>query len=334
MFNLGSFLLLLTILTGYVEYSIVRDDTAYRHHGGDLSNSATIEITEDVISQFDQQKTDVLRRYLASSPGWEIRKEQDKYYAIRKELINGEYEVSLNGYYSVALDDGRHGTRVILSLGSPYGFGRDYGNITKINLANDEPVEAKVILEGPHPRADTYLSYVMFMGESINLEVYEMAAHKERHFTEHVFKEVNAELKDVLNHLETVKTTGILPIPERYPVEFGTQLSFQVEDGSQPGIYKLKAWLNPTSEGEIYAKVFDLKTGQRLSEPPITKRSTRLVGWSADGKTFFPYDARITVYEGDWDHEYEARFELWHRSPTGEEQKLIEKTRTINGWER
>ncbi|MGH1397344.1 MAG: hypothetical protein ACRAVC_25405 [Trichormus sp.] len=107
-----------------------------------------------------------------------------------------------------------------------------------------------------------------------------------------------------------------------------------VNDGIQRGIYLLEAWINPTTEGEVYAKVFDTKTGTRLSPDRISFRSKRVIGWSENGKKFFPYNAEITVYEGDWSHEYQARFELWHKSVTGDERKLVERTRKIYGWER
>jgi RecB family exonuclease len=42
----------------------------------------------------------------------------------------------------------------------------------------------------------------------------------------------------------------------------------------------------------------------------------------------------LTVYEGDWDHQYKARFEIWFKDNNGQENKLAEQIRLINGWER
>ena len=71
-----------------------------------------------------------------------------------------------------------------------------------------------------------------------------------------------------------------------------------------------------------------------LSADRITPRTMREIGWSNDGKSIFPYESEVTVYEGDWSHKYRARFEIWFRPSEGSEIKLAEKERIINGWER
>ena len=331
-------LIIFVFLSGCFNTSTIKDgqknnsNSTNQGDRGDLSSGAEINISHEVISQFDREKTEILKRYLAGSPLWEIRKESGNFYAVRRELVNGRYETTLNGFYSVSRDDGSYQTRVILSFESPYGFGRDYGNVTKVPLEDDDTI--KPIIEEPHSGTAGYSSYVMFIGKFLNLEIYEQAPQKKRYFTEKIFREINEELNEVLTYLKEVKITGMLPIPERYPFEFRKKPSFKIKDGMQPGIYLLEAWINPTTEGEVYAKVFDKKTGLRLSQSLITPRSTRIIGWSENGKIFFPYNSQITVYEGDWSHEYEARFELWHRSFEGHEYKLVERTRKIHGWER
>jgi hypothetical protein len=42
----------------------------------------------------------------------------------------------------------------------------------------------------------------------------------------------------------------------------------------------------------------------------------------------------VTIYEGDWSNKYKARFELWYKPEQGDESKVAETTRMINGWER
>jgi hypothetical protein len=41
------------------------------------------------------------------------------------EKVNGEYEPSLNGFYSAEENGVVRQTRVLLSFGKPYGFGVD-----------------------------------------------------------------------------------------------------------------------------------------------------------------------------------------------------------------
>jgi hypothetical protein len=81
-------------------------------------------------------------------------------------------------------------------------------------------------------------------------------------------------------------------------------------------------------------KVFNARTGELLSGPYIEKSSLRLAGWSSDKAVLFPYNSEVTVYEGDWEHQYEARFELWFRGATAKQRKLLEKKLMIYGWER
>jgi hypothetical protein len=146
--------------------------------------------------------------------------------------------------------------------------------------------------------------------------------------------DVFAELTDVLKHRDEIKTTGVMPVESRYPTKHPTAAHFTVSDGMQPGIYLLNAAVAPNAAGYIYARVYDVESGQRLSEDRLTTRSIRHVGWSDTGQTFFPYNAEVTVYEGDWSNKYEARFELWHKPEQGDESKVAGTTRMINGWER
>ena len=102
----------------------------------------------------------------------------------------------------------------------------------------------------------------------------------------------------------------------------------------QPGIYLVKAGLSLNTEGSVYVKAFNADTNEPLSADRITPRTMREIGWSKDGKSIFPYESEVTVYEGDWSHKYRARFEIWFRPSEGPEIKLAEKERIINGWER
>jgi hypothetical protein len=111
--------------------------------------------------------------------------------------------------------------------------------------------------------------------------------------------------------------------------------SIEVKDGLQGGIYDVYAWANPGGAGDVYLKVFDASTGALLSADRVASASHERIGWSKDPRTLFFYNSGVTIYEGDWEHFIDARFELWFRDEkTAKEAKLVETTRRICGWQR
>ncbi|TSJ79746.1 hypothetical protein FPL22_08080 [Rariglobus hedericola] len=293
--------------------------------------AAHVDFTDETLLKFNSSLCSTLFRYLAGNPRWEIREERGLKYAVRLELVNGTYETTLNGFYSSSDYENYHQTRVLLSFGRPYGFGVERGNTTKVRPgAKDVPLT----IEAEHAGTPGNSSYAIIEGAGFFLEIYDQAPGLRREFTQAAFNEVCTELKDVLSYREEIDKTGVLPVPARYPAPLPVEKKFVVKDGMQPGIYLIDAAIAPTQQGFAYVKAFDVKTGARLSAQRMTPRTTRHVGWSNEGKSFFPYKSELTVYEGDWSHTYEARFELWHSPLKGPEMKLAEATRTINGWER
>ncbi len=100
------------------------------------------------------------------------------------------------------------------------------------------------------------------------------------------------------------------------------------------GIYDVCAWVNPGEKGVAYLKVFATKTGERLSEHKVYDRSKEVVGWSDDPHTQFYFNSHITVFEGDWKNEYDARFEIWFKPESGgAERMLVSGSRSIYGWQ-
>lgn len=303
------------------------------NYGGPLSQpeAARIDVPAEPLTRFDRESRDILFRYLAGNPRWEIRQGRGLKYAVRREKVDGKYETTLNGFYS-GYDGGTFWqTRVLIAFDKPYSFGLDRGNITR---ARPGAKDVAVIIEGTHAGTPGQSSYVIIEGDHINLEIYDQSPEVERQFTTTAIAEVCAELTDVLKHRDEIAETGIMPVESHYPGERPDAAHFNVTDGMQPGIYLLNAAVNPKAPGSVYARVYEVESGQRLSDSRVKQRSIRYVGWSQEGRTFFPYNAEVTVYEGDWDSTYEARFELWHVPEQGEESKIAETTRMINGWER
>jgi hypothetical protein len=291
---------------------------------------ARVDIPGDAIGRFGKSGCDALFRYLASSERWELRQERERVYAVRLERVDGTYETTLNGFYSHYDDDGRRSTRVLLALGEPYGL-RVHYRITRV-IPGDDSIDLTV--EGPHRGSPGYTSYLTVDGGEIFLEIYERAPELRRRFTQQALTEVSDELGEVLRHIDAVAETGLLPAESPYAAPPALAAELEIRDGMQLGIYLVDAALNPRSRGYAFMKVFDAGTNHLLSGEEVKERSLRFVGWSEDGEVYFPYDSELKVYEGDWDTQYLARFELWHHSETGEDVKHWEMTRMISGWQR
>jgi hypothetical protein len=72
-----------------------------------------------------------------------------------------------------------------------------------------------------------------------------------------------------------------------------------------------------------------------LSEDRLKEKSETRMAWSADPTERFGAKAGFTVYEGDWDKPYAARFEVWFKPDSGgPERKLAERIFKIEGWQR
>jgi hypothetical protein len=302
-------------------------------YGGKLSRpkEAHVDLSDETLTKFDDDLSHVLFRYLAGNPRWEIRQERGLRYAVRLEGVDGEFETTLNGFYSTYDEGAVRQTRVLISFGRAYGFGRERGNITRTEPGQKD---VSLIIEGEHAGTPGNSSYTIIDGGKVFLEIYDQAPELTRTFTQTAFNEVSAELHDVIAHRESIEKGGVLPVLNHYPKPLPKNRYFEVKDGMQPGIYMISAAVNPTEPGFAYIKAFNAKSGERLSEGRMTPRSVRYLGWSDHGKTLFPYGSEVTVYEGDWSSTYKARFELWHRPNKGAEKKLAEKTRMINGWQR
>lgn len=306
--------------------------TSGQPNSGQLTQpkEAIISIHGLCIDQFDTEKTKTLKRYFSGNPRWEVLQENGKSYAIRKEMQDGKYQTSLNGFYSFDDSIGYSQTRVIISFEKYYGFGRDESGITFTD-SKDKDLALKV--EGEHSGSPGYSSYLIIKGENVNVEIFDQTKDAKRKFTQKTINELTDELSNVLKYEKEINASGVMPVAEYYPIRTDTTF-FNILDGMQPGIYIVQAGLRIDKEGIVYTKAYNNKTNERLSDERMTPGTTREIGWSKSGQTIFQYESELTIYEGDWNHEYEARFEIWFKDKNGNEKKLTEKIRIINGWER
>lgn len=289
---------------------------------------AAISLEGLCIDEFTADKILTLKRYFSGNPRWEILQERGHTYAIRKEKENGWYQTSMNGYYSNFSDTTVYHTRVIVSFGKYYGYGNDESPITFTDSKNK--TLQTTVQEGTNGRP-IKLSYLVIQGKAINLEIFEEAKNTNRTFTQKTLTEVNTELANVLKYKKDIDETGSMPIAGYYPCKFDSTF-LTILDGQQPGIYRVQASLKTKGDGIIYTRVFDNKLNKQLSINRITPQTLR-EAWTGQKQEFFFYESELVVYEGDWDHEYEARFEIWYRDKKGAEEKLAEKVRLIRGWQ-
>jgi hypothetical protein len=121
-----------------------------------------------------------------------------------------------------------------------------------------------------------------------------------------------------------------------------TTPNFELYNSFQPGIYSYTIWTKKIDKGYCYLKAFEVTKNDPLSADRLKETSKIEVYNPTDsivkfsmGKSKYNDDRYFTIYEGDWDKPYAARFEVWFVPENGgQERKLIEKNFKIEGWMR
>jgi hypothetical protein len=118
--------------------------------------------------------------------------------------------------------------------------------------------------------------------------------------------------------------------------------NFQLYNSFQPGLYSYSLWTKKIEKGYCYLKAFEIIHNDPLSVDRLKARSRIDVFNPSDTLKRFDMENDnnnseniFTIYEGDWDKPYAARFEVWFVPANGgQEQKLVEKNFKIEGWMR
>lgn len=173
--------------------------------GGKLCRSieAHVAFSDQTLTKFDDELSPLLFRYLAGNPRWEIREKRGLRYAVRLEQVNGGYQPTLNGSYSTNNNSTVRQTRVLISFGRAYGFGRERGNITRTAPGQKD---VSLIIEGEHAGTPGNSSCTIVSGGKVFLEIYDQAPELTRTFTQRAFNEVSAELASVNEHRRSIET--------------------------------------------------------------------------------------------------------------------------------
>ncbi len=112
-------------------------------------------------------------------------------------------------------------------------------------------------------------------------------------------------------------------------------IDFQLYNSIQPGVYEYEFWTSKINRGIIYLKAYEITQNYPLSTSELPSSSSVKIFNDKDSIIKIGTSHFFTIYEGDWGKPYAARFEVWYKPSTGEQEtKLFEKNYKIEGWMR
>jgi hypothetical protein len=298
----------------------------------ETSKRTTLHIEQLDLAYFSGTNAEILQRHLAASPEWKVFDERGEVVGYSRTLSGDRWTVSLNGYKTTGHSRSRVQTRKCFRFTQEGGgpFSNEYNRDMTV-VVGPQSGKTNLRLRKSNQGVESYLA----VGQpDLWFEFFEQTKKEDREYTRETLDWLAAYLREVKRSQAQIPNIGFVPklMPDG-GVRNGKP-TLDVLDGFQGGIYDVFAWVNPGMRGQAFLRVYNVQSDQLLSADRVFGKSNEYIGWSEDADQLFFYNAHVTIYEGDWDHHYAARFELWHRSSTGEEVKLVETTRTICGWQR
>jgi hypothetical protein len=104
-------------------------------------------------------------------------------------------------------------------------------------------------------------------------------------------------------------------------------------NSGQPGMYQYIFRTAKIESGTIYLKAFEITQDEELSTEYLEENTLTRVNNPSDSIVHYSSPNIFTIYEGDWGKYYAARFEVWLRPSSGEnERKIFNKNFKIEGW--
>lgn len=268
---------------------------------------------------------DLLERHLRTSPCWRVFTERGSRYATRRWARSGHWQYSMHGWYSSFFSgDGLpYQSRTTIGLsGLPWWRGDEH-----TNWVENGKVGPLVLGDSNQMKS----SHLVIENEDIVLELCEESHGENRPMTKASLRFLDDEFKALAQAGTWDMAAKRLPDSA---VKTG-EPSLTLVNSMQGGIYDCYLWINPGESGMVYLKAFEVTKGTQLSADRLKERSNEWVGWSENPKELFFSNTHFTIYEGDWDQMYAARFEVWFVPDSGApEKKLLERVFKICGWMR
>ncbi len=274
----------------------------------------------------DAQHRDLLVRHLVTSAKWRVTKDQGKLVASRRFVSTSPFSGGNWQAYDGTLIEWHNDRDAqfwceVFPDGCPEGGAR-------IRSAATGSIDLKVSMSGPK-----YCTGLLVASGPGEVAISEYSPQQERRFTALALQLIDSETKAVAESKEAAKTGFSRSLMPAISV-FISEPKLKVREYSQSGIYTVEAIANPGEPGSTYLKVFEATKNTPLSAESIAERSLEYGGWSEKMEEVFYVGSTITIYEGDSDVRYPARFELWFvpSDSARPERKLVEATYWVSGY--
>jgi hypothetical protein len=282
------------------------------------SEDSRVNLRVSSLERVRLEKPALLERYLAVHPGWRVYEERGRRFATRRWMNGSNWRVTLHGYYSWFSDDGpRYQTRTSLCLsGKPWGRNGqriEPGKLGAVDLRRGNNLHESSLIV---PAGD------------LLIEQFEQSDARERRITKAVFAELEREFAALEACPDWEAAKSLLPVDAVVRGEPSLVLHRY-----QGGIYNVEVRCNPGEPGRVFLKAFEITRNHPLSVDRLQTSTNEWMGWSGDPTEQFFSETHFTIYEGDWEQYYGARFEVWFESDKGSAaRKLLERDFRIEGW--
>ena len=261
----------------------------------------------------------VLMQYLACHPRWRLYPELDNsLHAVRYFCTpEGKIRPTLHQYYAVHNTDTENKT----PLEFQFRFDIDFSG----KAWNSAPIFPRNKTER---HSDTYWETRFFCGKAL-VNIFDQTRFPGRQMTKAALDFTEEEFTALLKNQDD--WSKLLPpgsIRQGKP-------DLILYNDMQGGIYAAHLWCNPGEKGIVYLKAFEITKNTPLSAAGLKACTRNVSGWSNDPQQQFCTGMYFTIYEGEWEQFYGARFEVWFVPDSGgAERKLMEKNYKIQGWTR
>lgn len=288
-------------------------------------------ITADVSSlqKLAREHPELLHRFLASHPAWRVYVDAGKRLATRRWKVGNRWQWTLHGYYT------RHNLDPFNETGLPYfqtrgTLGLDgkpfFENADSTRLKPEESAPLQLRTDG-----STDTSQCVIESAPLAVEIFEQRDGQERRITKATLALWEKEFAALLADPRWEKARELLPTDA---ITSGEPF-LELRNSFQGGIYNVTIRANPGEPGRIFLQAFEVTKGIQLSERRLEDASGEWIGWSDNPDEQFLSNSVITIYEGDWEKYYAARFEVWFAPDSGAPpRKLLERVYKIEGWMR